>query len=174
MLSGHDPFAPSDEIETDAVTDQMVPGQQFAQNDTGRYSVDLSRHETLGGHTIRNHVGKNSDQLMTRARQRFPMGMFQLVTWRAGSFSSLSTATRLVNATLSRNRSVVEQVGSGAFRGRTFIKSTFKSKTGIEAYRRSSTSQPFMRDTFGVAVTIIHDPRQPAGFRVISAYPRSD
>jgi hypothetical protein len=98
---------------------------------------------------------------------------YDAVRYRDGSFSSLQAANRLVNSTLSRNSVIVAHVASGAM-AEAFVTATFSSQTGVEAYRPSAYSEPYIRDTFGVGVYIVHDQGIERGFRVISAYPRND
>ena len=57
---------------------------------------------------------------------------------------------------------------------RDFIKLEFSSKTGREAYASSENSEPYLRDTYGVGVAIVHDNNEPGGFRIQSAYPRQE
>jgi hypothetical protein len=112
--------------------------------------------------------------LLAKTRQKIPISPFASVGfYRQGSFPSLDAANRLVNATLSRNRATVEEVVNGTLR-RAFLTTIFSSQTGIEAFRSSSRSQPYIRDTFGVGVYIVHDPNSGKGFRVVTAYPRND
>ena len=87
-----------------------------------------------------------------------------------GSFESLQAATRLVNATLSRNPREVEAVASGA-EPIDFITARFASVTGYEAYLPTYHAKPYMRETYSVDVFIIRDPRSENGFRVQSAFP---
>jgi Bacterial CdiA-CT RNAse A domain len=138
------------------------------------YPVDLREEERQGGHTIEEHVAKSEPYLKTRvqqlARDRIeqeedPRGL------RAGSFTSLQSATRLINSTLSQNRDIIEEVISGQ-RGRTVVTAVFDSPTGYEAYLPTPSSIPYMRDTYGVGVLIGRDPGSPNGYRVHTAYPR--
>ena len=39
---------------------------------------------------------------------------------------------------------------------------------------RNERAQAQMRDTYGVGVIIVHDPRTRNGFRVLTAYPRNE
>ena len=87
-----------------------------------------------------------------------------------GSFTSLQSATRLVNATLSRNPAEVGSVASGAQRA-DIVSARFQTVTGYEAYLPTYHAEPFMRETYSVNVFIIHDPRTEYGFRVQSAFP---
>jgi hypothetical protein len=89
-----------------------------------------------------------------------------------GSFTSLDSATRLVNSTLAQNRTIVDQVASGALPVKR-VEAQFGSVTGYEAYAPTERSQPYMRDTYGVGVVIRHDPLSGKGFGVISAFPRN-
>ena len=88
-----------------------------------------------------------------------------------GSFTSLESATDLVNATLAANRDSVETVARGEARD-AFVEASFGSRTGYEAYLLDPNSTPYIRETNAVSVYIRRDPRAPNGFRVQSAFPR--
>jgi hypothetical protein len=135
--------------------------------------VDLREEDVRGGHTIRDHVAKSPDYLLNEVRREqvettktrnFAEGLAE------GSFTSLDSATRLVNSTLAQNRPLVDQVASGAVPVRR-VDAQFDSVTGYQAYARTERSQPYIRDTFGVGVVIRHDPRSEKGFGVVSAFP---
>lgn len=151
-------------------------GTLFAQNeDRERYSVNLLEEEAAGGHTIRNHVGRSAESLLARVRGERYLTIFRTVArYRDGSFPSIQAANKLVNSTLSRNRAVVDAVAAGATTERTLILATFSSKTGIEAFRKGDSEQPYLRDTYSVGVVIVHDPDSRTGYRVVTAYPRND
>lgn len=140
-------------------------------------AVDLFQEEQNGGHTISEHVGKNSAYLMDRVNQTLqvdtPFGSYELVPERAGSFPSVQAAQKLINSTLSQNPLTVSMVANGLL-PKELVTATFPSKTGIEAFRPSSTAQPYIRDTYGVGVVIQFDPKSSKGFRVLTAYPRGD
>jgi hypothetical protein len=147
---------------------------QLVQGEPSRgYSVDLEEEERRGGHAIEGHVAKNDAYLKIEVQQmaqgmverdQYPLGL------RVGSFSSLESATELVNSTLSQNRDRVERVARGDSGG-DFLRAFFDSPTGYEAYLPTPNSLPYMRDTYGVGVLIARDPRAPNGFRVHTAYP---
>ena len=139
------------------------------------YAVDLREEEARGGHTIREHVAKSENYLLNRVRE------WQVSATRkgdlaeglaAGSFTSLDSATRLVNSTLAQNRTIVDQVASGALPA-TRVDAQFGSETGYQAYAPTERAQPYMRKTFGVGVVIRHDRRSERGFGIISAFPRN-
>ena len=152
---------------TEFVLHRAESGQGFA--------VDLLEEEAAGGHAIRDHVGRSAESLLARVRgEGISVGPFvRIGIYRAGSFPSAAAANKLVNATLSRHRAIVEQVAKGD-NFYAFIKATFGSETGVEAIRRGYYSQPYLRDTYGVGVYILHAPDRRNGFRVITAYPRND
>lgn len=147
----------------------------IAQAETqGGFAVDLLEEESLGGHTIQRHVGRSPQSLLARVRGQSFFGLFYTIaTRRAGSFPSIMAATKLVNATLAQNHVTVDQVARGILAS-AFVTAVFTSKTGIEAYRPTLRAQPYIRDTFGVGVSILHDPSTSNGFRVVRAYPRND
>jgi hypothetical protein len=159
-------------------TDGGATGREtlLAQADAGEgFNVDLLDEEASGGHAVRLHVGKSAEFLLGRVRgERAPLGPFaEIRIYRAGSFPSLAAATKLVNATLARNRTTVDMVANGAL-PTAFLRATFRSQTGIEAFQEGAFSQPYVRDTFGVGVRIVHDAGRRNGFRIVTAYPRND
>jgi hypothetical protein len=148
-------------------------GAQYAE--TRGFSIDLAQQEAFGGHTISRHVGKSEDYLLRRTTVgSFTFGLLEFVPRRAGSFPSLDAATRLINSTLSQNTAIVGLVASGQIRTQQFITGQFSSPTGMEAYRNSARSSPYIRTTYGVGVVIQHAPNLPGGFLLVTAYPRND
>ena len=150
-----------------------VPSR-YAQLDAGLpRSIDLRDEEARGGHALREHVGKTDEQMLARVRASkriFPIVIYGLK--RDGSFKSVESANDFVNRTLSQHASEVELVASGKEK-KAFLKSRFGYKTGREAYT-AGRLDPYLRDTYGVGVYILHDPRSKNGFRVDTAYPRND
>lgn len=137
------------------------------------YAVDLRAEEARGGHTIREHVAKPSEYLLTRVRREQSDTAAQrnrAEGLRVGSFASLDSATRLVNSTLARNRLIVDQVANGTLPGGRMT-SRFEGVTGYEAYAATERSQAYMRETRGVFVRILRDPTSDRGYRVLTAYP---
>jgi hypothetical protein len=139
------------------------------------YTVDLEEEERRGGHAIEGHVGKSEAYLKTEvqrlAQERVERGEYPLGL-RVGSFTSLESATELVNSTLVQNRDIVDRVASGG-RGGDFVTAVFDSPTGYEAYLPTPNSIPYMRDIYGVGVLIARDSRSSNGYRVHTAYPRN-
>jgi hypothetical protein len=105
--------------------------------------------------------------------ERYNVGYYSILRRRNGTFSSLEAANKLVRSALAQNRERVELVASGAVDD-DFIKATFSSPTGREAYATSDMSEPYMRVTYGVGVSIVHNPKARRGYSIISAYPRND
>ncbi|UUP18908.1 RNase A-like domain-containing protein [Nitratireductor thuwali] len=143
---------------------------RLVQAEAGQgYRIDLLDEEAAGGHAIRSHVGRSPESLLARVRGEHYFGfIFEIRRKRDGSFPTVAAANRLVNATLSRNRSVVEAVAGGEL-GRAFVTAEFRSKTGIEAYGYGEHAAPRLRDTYGVGVLIAHDPNTHRRFRVVAA-----
>ncbi|MBI2713633.1 MAG: hypothetical protein HYX37_04165 [Rhizobiales bacterium] len=152
------------------------PGAQLAQNEPQKqYSVNLAEEERRGGHTLRDHVGKTDEELMAVMRtDRGDAGIFGYVRQRQGSFESQESANDFVNRTLEQNKSLVDEVASGN-KEKDFATARFGYITGREAYRPPNEyAQPYLRNTYGVGVGIIHDPSSVRGYRVYTAYPRND
>ncbi|MCC6271226.1 MAG: hypothetical protein IT190_08110 [Microbacteriaceae bacterium] len=149
-------------------------GTRIAQaDDPDRYRVDLLEEEQNGGHTIARHVGKTPETVVGYVRNSIladPDPTRHDI--RSGSFASLEAANKLVNATLARNRAIVDGVVNGTLSERR-VEAFFGSPTGIEAYASTIRSQPRIRETYGVGVYIRQDPAAERGYRVITAYPRN-
>jgi len=156
-------------ILSDATPDnEWKPGARYAQNDQLDYRVDLSENT----HVIQQHV-RSREYVLRRVReiaQRAEGLGDDFEGLRAGSFSSLEAANKLVNSTLAQNQTVVDQVVSGARSG-VRIEARFGTSTGYEAYMARPHSQAELRDTYGVRVVIQHDPLARHGFRIITAFP---
>ena len=74
------------------------------------YPVDALDEDALGGHTYERHVGKSEDYLKARVvgSRTNVAGIFTVGERRAGSFTSLEAANKLINSTLSQNGSRVD------------------------------------------------------------------
>ncbi|MCK9917785.1 hypothetical protein MXD81_52470 [Microbacteriaceae bacterium K1510] len=166
-----DPRVPSDATPDNYYT----PGARLAQNDAEqKYGVSLKEEEKRGGHTIRDHVGKSDDELMSvMQNDRSDGGVVGYVRRRQGSFESVEKANDLVNRTLEANKSIVDRVARGE-NERDFITSRFGYITGREAYRPAPDASPYLRNTYSVGVGIERDTRASRGYRVYTAYPRND
>lgn len=162
-------------IEVDGGSRRPSKGDK-AQTFSSRQSVNLPEEEAAGGHTIARHVGKSDAFLRARMSASsfcLPFNLLCTGLKRAGTFTSLNSATRLINATLSANSARVQQVVRGDVNN-AFVTARFSSPTGREAYARSDREAPIIRPTFGVGVLIQHDTAAPGGFRVTTGYPRND
>ncbi len=157
------------------VISDAKPGVQVAAG-TGRsgYPIDLQEEEQRGGHTIEEHVGKSAEYLLSRLRDEVlriqTLGDTAQGLTAQGSFPSLEAANKLVNATVAKNQDTVEMVATGALLGAQFD-ADFPSPTGYEAYARTERSQPYIRETYGVHVVIVHDRNSANGYRVFTAFP---
>jgi Bacterial CdiA-CT RNAse A domain len=164
---GSDLSGPAGDVE-------VPPRVRLAQADTLRqYSIDLNEEEARGGHTLRDHVGKTGDELLSATRtDRGEAGAYRYARQRQGSFESRESANDFVNRTLGQNRELVDSVASGSSE-RALLNSRFGFRTGIEAFRPDIDAEPYLRQTYEVGVDIRHDPRTERGYRVNSAYPRN-
>jgi hypothetical protein len=135
--------------------------------------VDLLEQEQRGGHTIGEHAGMTYDYLKSRsrdeARRTLERGDY-FDGFSVGSFTSVQSANRLVNSTISDNQDKIDQ-GIRDGESRVLISKSFKSPTGYEAYLARAHAEPIIRDTFGVEVVIRPDPGSARGWRVHTAYP---
>jgi hypothetical protein len=161
-------------VISDATPDPVRPGAQYAQDTQRRYSVNLQEEEARGGHTIREHVGKTDAELLDTLNQRRLNSLsYSLVGKRDGSFASVEAANDFVNRTLQQNKAIVDQVASGKI-DEEFVTTRFGYVTGREAFRPDPNTNPYLRNTYGVGVFIVHDLRSERGYSVITAYPRND
>ena len=144
-----------------------------SSEDDQKYKVDLRAEEGRGGHTLGRHVGKSDDELSDRVRKsQWRTLFYNGGERRDGSFPSIDSANSLVNTTIDENKSEVDLVASGSSEG-VFIKKQFSYKTGREAYSNND-GVVYVRDTYGVGVYLRHDPNSSRGFRVRTAYPRTE
>jgi hypothetical protein len=156
-----------------APRDNSVNGVQLAGDTRAGLPVDLSEERTLGGHTIERHVGRSDASLLNavngtvsyaRRNGDFSGGV------RESSFPSLESANKLVNSTIARNRSMLDQVISGRL-PKANLDAEFLSPTGREAYSRNERSQIVLSDTYGVRVIVVPDRTVSKGYRVDTAFP---
>ncbi len=141
--------------------------------------VNLLDEESKGGHAIAMHVNKPDEFLKARvlgSRSNLP-GLISTGAIRAGSFTSLDAANKLVNATLSANSERIDNwVKDDSWLSPDPIAVTvengyFGRTTGYEAYAPNDRSQPIIRDTSAVVVVISKSKTAPNGFDVVTAYP---
>jgi hypothetical protein len=148
--------------------DTSVGGVQLAGD-----PVDLLEQEQRGGHAISEHADRTYDYLKSRAREEGERTLDRGDAFRGfsvGSFTSVQSANRLVNSTISENQDKVDQ-GIRDGEPAVVISKRFPSPTGYEAYLARAHAEPVIRDTFGVKVFILPDQGSARGWRVHSAYP---
>ncbi len=135
--------------------------------------VDLLEQEQRGGHAISEHADRTYDYLKARVRDGARSTLERGDTFdglSVGSFTSVQSANRLVNSTISANQNKVDQ-GIRDGESSVVISKRFTSPTGYEAYLARANAEPVIRDTFGVKVVIQPDPGSARGWRVHTAYP---
>jgi len=128
------------------------------------YPVDLLEEDArvYGSHVFERHVGKSPDYLFRRLQtEDIPA---------AGSFTSVEAATKLINATVSDNKDLVNAVVRGDLGGARLDKQ-FPSPTGYEAYAGTPRSQAEIRNTYDVRDIIRRNPFFPRGFELVMATP---
>jgi Bacterial CdiA-CT RNAse A domain len=165
--------------ETNDSTDRV----RVAQGDGGRsgYPVDILAEEQLGGHTIERHIAKPEEYLKARilnSRVNIPAVPFGGGEARAGSFTSVESANKLVNSTMADpiNREKVAAFARGDFWYSLPVLQlfkTFSTETGYEAYARGNR-QPIMRPTYSVRVRIFRSSAVPKGYYIDSAWPENN
>jgi hypothetical protein len=148
--------------------DTNVDGVQLAGD-----PVDLLEQEQRGGHAIGEHANRTYDYLKSRVRDNAQNILDRGDDFRGasvGSFTSVQSANRLVNSTISDNQDKIDQAMRDG-ESRVLISKSFKSPTGYEAYLARAHAEPVIRNTFGVEVLIRPDPGSARGWRVHTAYP---
>lgn len=179
--AGFNPAQPRDDRGrwTDGGGSEGSDAQIILIGDTGDrsgYPIDVLGEDALGGHTFEKHVGKPDEYLKARvlgSRVNL-LGIATVGERRAGSFTSLEAANKLINSTLSQNNDKID-----AFVERRFpsvlpfmnIFADFDSPTGYEAYAPNDRAQPRMRPTYGVTVHIRRTTASEKGYYVHSAWP---
>jgi HK97 family phage prohead protease len=135
------------------------------------FNVDLAEDEAQGGHPLSRHGLRSPEKLIERAnRNRLRLGPVGRWEDRVGSFSSFAAANSFVNAALSKNAALVDEVISGK-RSAAVIKVWFDRETGYESYRDGFRAPVVIRPTTGVLVVIRQAARLKKGFLVYTAYP---
>jgi len=153
---------------------QIKPDEPRAQGvQLAGEPVDLLEQEQRGGHTIGEHVGMTYEYLKSRAREEARRTLERgdyFDGFSAGSFTSVQSANRLVNSTISDNQDKIDQAVRD---GEPFVlmSKSFESPTGYEAYLARAHAEPVIRNTFGVEILIRSDPGSARGWRVHTAYP---
>ena len=145
---------------------------------TGRpgYPINIVEEDALGGHTFARHVNKPEEYLRARilgSRRNIPY-IASFGERRAGSFTSLEAANKLVNSTISQNQERVDAFVQGRFPMSLpfmYAHADFDAPTGYEVYAPNHRAQPIMRTTYGVTVHIVRSDRSPRGYYVLRAWP---
>ncbi len=139
--------------------------------------IDILEEDALGGHTKERHVGKSEAYLKARvlgSRKNYKLLSFG--EKRAGSFTSVEAASKLVSTTIANaenatklkrfiNRDIMFSLSV------LYLDADFPKPTGYEAYAKNHRQQPEIRDTYGVKVRIMRTDRDPKGWYVDSAWP---
>jgi hypothetical protein len=162
-------------VLSDAVEPGLAPWDEVSQASgfgARRYPVNLRQQDAeLGGHTIRDHVGKSDEYLLDQVRSRTSYGpIYTYGQQREGTFLSEESANDLVNRSLERNSAMVDIVAAGDM-PEAILDTRFGYVTGKEAYRPDADAAPYIRDTYAVRVVIRHDARSTNGFKVLTAFP---
>ena len=119
-------------------------------------------------------MAKSEDYLIGRSEaRRIKFG--RIDEWEAfGSFTSLQSAGKLVNSTISANREIVDRVAVSKDQGgldQTEIEKVFVQPTGYESYAPSGGAKFQIRKTYSVKVVIRHDENMKSGYRVVTSFP---
>lgn len=153
---------------------EVVP----AAGEGGNYGINLLDDEgKLGSHTLSKHVHENDQSLLNEAKREQSKQLKDYISGtksngeiKVGSFTSVESANKLVNATLADNKGLVALFQASSD-DRLWIRSRFSSPTGREAYAKNLWNSFDIRDTYGVFVLLVKDPTSPRGFRVHTSFP---
>ena len=189
-LIGYGPLPGADQIKRENLDDKanFSPGQ--IRDSLGRwaggselvsgpgqpgYSINILDEDALGGHTFDRHVNKPEPYLKARVTgsRKNLLGIVTIGERRAGSFTSVEAANKLVNSTVAQNADKVAAFVSGKFPNVLtvqFIYAKFPTPTGYEAYSPDG-SNPSIRPTYDVTARLIRSDRSPKGYIVHSAWP---
>ena len=145
--------------------------------------IDILKEDVLGGHTFERHVGKTEEYLKARvlgSRRNIP-GLADYGELRAGSFTSLAAANKLVSSVvmepqnqLKLNSFVERRLGYLLPILYLYPEQPFRSPSGYEAYAPNERSQPVIRTTNSVEVRVRRTDRDPKGYYVESAFPLNE
>ena len=151
-----------------------------AQGGLSAYPVDILEEDTLGGHTYERHIGKAEEYLKARIRGSFK-GVPEIGGYgekRAGSFTSLEAANKLVSSVIAEPQN---QQKLRSFVAKDFFfllpelnlypASPFSAPTGYEAYAPNDRAAPVMRSTNSVQIRIFRTDKSPKGYFIDSAFP---
>jgi Bacterial CdiA-CT RNAse A domain len=123
---------------------------------------------------VEEHVRKSDQWLLNDVRSRADSAIRKgdyFDDFRSGSFTSLESANKLVNATIAANQGKVDRVVLYGSPKET-LDYDFDTPTGREAYMPNERSQAVMRYTYSVRVVIVPDSSEK-GYRVLTAFPRN-
>lgn len=133
------------------------------------YEVSRCEQERLGGHASSRHVAMSENTLIASVLERG-----QRITARGGwftglsegSFTSLDSATELVNATLAANREAVDAVARGEARSE-FVEARFNGRRLRGLSARPKFESVYWRYKRGQCI-------HPAGFPCPERFPRTE
>lgn len=140
------------------------------------YPIDILEEDALGGHTFERHVNKPDEYLKARilgSRVNIPY-IVSVGEKRAGSFTSLEAANKLLNSTVAQNQEKIDAFVKGSFPLSLpfmYVYAEFSTPTGYEAYAPNDRSQPTMRATYGVTAHIVRSGQSDKGYYVFRAWP---
>ncbi len=133
-----------------------------------------SEDRYLNQHIMDRHVGKSELELIARMERDTRHTLLGTrYMYRNGSFASKETARDFIRRTIEMFPETVSQVANGVIPD-AFLTHRFGYETGREAYRNPVDPEIIqLRTTYNVGVLIIHDPGNPLGYRIDTAYPRN-
>lgn len=142
----------------------------------GGYPVDILEEDMVGGHTFARHIGKPDEYLRARifGSRTNIAGIITTGKKRAGSFTSLEAANKLVNSVLAENRDKIDAFVAIKFPfilPVLYLNADLARPTGYEAYAPDDRAYPQMRTTYGVTIRLIRTAVSKKGYHVHSAWP---
>jgi len=147
------------------------------------YPVDILEEDKLGGHTLERHVGKSEQYLRARvleSRKSIP-GVGEYGEKRAGSFTSVEAANKLINSVIAepQNQQKLKSFGEGNFlfllpNLYLYPTSSFRSSTGYEAFAPNGRSEPIIGPTNSLEVRVRRTGNNSRGWYIYSAFPLTE
>lgn len=118
----------------------------------------LRTHEVPPGHTIKEHVGKNVEELVERCRTQ---GLK-----KASSFTDQAEAERLIGEVLQSHADVIKRWRASGSDDKLPLDEVFPGPTGLSVDKSGNTTSPS-----GVRVVLIPSKTGDGGWKILTAYP---
>ncbi|RYB94826.1 hypothetical protein EUA93_10975 [Nocardioides oleivorans] len=119
----------------------------------------LNDHEVPPGHTMKEHVGKTTDELAERLTDHPKLP-------QASTFADQATAERLIEAVLERRVEDIDQWIAAGATGRLTLVEEMGEVTGTSVLRDGTVTHPT-----GMRVVLVPDQEASTGWRILTSFP---